>query len=200
LTSRDGRGIKVTGTDVNKIGLDNTENYGKLSLVKNDGRDISISGTGFGFGENDYVHEASVSLRESKGQIDSATAAAMGFDTDKMQYKTLVTGGVSDYMNAEGNGYSEGSDKSIGSGQGFSKLIAGKIADLSTTLGTGTVSNLMDNTFSDKATAADGYSTMAKVISTLKISTSGWGKALADSDVLKYMKASVVDMMKAAGG
>ncbi|EAI4071405.1 flagellin, partial [Campylobacter jejuni] len=45
LTSRDGRGIKVTGTDVNKIGLDKTENYGTLSLVKNDGRDISISGT-----------------------------------------------------------------------------------------------------------------------------------------------------------
>ncbi|OEW58474.1 flagellin, partial [Campylobacter jejuni] len=200
LTSRDGRGIKVTGTDVSKIGLDNTENYGKLSLVKNDGRDISISGTGFGFGENDYVHEASVSLRESKGQIDKATAAAMGFDTDKMQYKTLVTGGVSDYMNAEGNGYSEGSDKSIGSGQGFSKLIAGQIADLSTTLGTGSVSTLMDNTFSDSGSATANYSTMAKVISTLKISTSGWGKALADGDVLKYMKASVVDMMKAAGG
>ncbi|MCW1317356.1 flagellin, partial [Campylobacter jejuni] len=144
--------------------------------------------------------EASVSLRESKGQIDSATAAAMGFDADKMQYKTLVTGGVSDYMNAAGNGYSEGSGKSIGSGQDFSKLIAGQIADLSTTLGTGTVSGLMDSTFSDKATAADGYSTMAKVISTLKISTSGWGKALADGDVLKYMKASVVDMMKTAGG
>ncbi|HHY1437614.1 TPA: flagellin hook IN motif-containing protein, partial [Campylobacter jejuni] len=46
LTSRDGRGIKVTGTDVDKIGLEKTENYGKLSLVKNDGRDIAISGTG----------------------------------------------------------------------------------------------------------------------------------------------------------
>ncbi|EAH8542985.1 flagellin, partial [Campylobacter coli] len=41
LTSRDGRGIKVEGDDVTKIGLDKTENYGKLSLVKNDGRDIA---------------------------------------------------------------------------------------------------------------------------------------------------------------
>ncbi|MCW1317676.1 flagellin, partial [Campylobacter jejuni] len=144
--------------------------------------------------------EASVSLRESKGQIDSATAAAMGFDADKMQYKTLVTGGVSDYMT--GHGYSEGSGKSIGSGQDFSKLIAGQIADLSTTLGVGSgaVSTLMDSTFSDSGNTTANYSTMAKVISTLQISTSGWAKALADGDVLKYMKASVVDMMKAAGG
>ncbi|EAH8543291.1 hypothetical protein EWF11_07800, partial [Campylobacter coli] len=154
------------------------------------------------FGANDYVYESSVSLRESKGQIDAAAAAAMGFDADNMKYKTLVTGGVSDYMAANGSGYSEGSGKSIGSGEDFSKLIAGQIADLSTTLGVGTaaVSGLMDTTFSDKATAADGYSTMEKVYSTLQISTSGWGKALADGDVLKFMKASVVDMMKAAGG
>ncbi|MBT0858121.1 flagellin [Campylobacter coli] len=202
LTSRDGRGIKVEGDDVAKIGLDKTENYGKLSLVKNDGRDIAVEGEGFGFGANDYVYESSVSLRESKGQIDAAAAAAMGFDADNMKYKTLVTGGVSGYMAADGSGYSEGSGKSIGSGEDFSKLVAGQIADLSTTLGVAAnaVSGLMDNTFSNSPDAVANYSTMDKVVSTLQISTSGWAKALADGDVLKFMKASAIDMMKAVGG
>ncbi|EJC3019104.1 hypothetical protein MYU99_001824, partial [Campylobacter coli] len=152
------------------------------------------------FGANDYVYESSVSLRESKGQIDAAAAAAMGFDADNMKYKTLVTGGVSDYMAADGSGYSEGSGKSIGSGEDFSKLIAGQIADLSTTLGVAAnaVSGLLDTTISD--TKLDGYSSVDKVYSALNISTSGWAKALADGDVLKYMKASAVDMIKAAGG
>ncbi|HEH5541669.1 TPA: flagellin, partial [Campylobacter coli] len=51
LTSRDGRGIKITGSIGAASGIKESqkENYGRLSLVKNDGRDIDISGTGFGF-------------------------------------------------------------------------------------------------------------------------------------------------------
>ncbi|HEB9349714.1 TPA: flagellin, partial [Campylobacter coli] len=55
LTSREGRGIKVSGfTPSMGILAEQAENYGRLSLVKNDGRDIAISGTGLsaaGFGE-----------------------------------------------------------------------------------------------------------------------------------------------------
>ncbi|HEB8236976.1 TPA: flagellin, partial [Campylobacter jejuni] len=42
LTSADGRGIKITGSIGVGAGILHTENYGRLSLVKNDGRDINI--------------------------------------------------------------------------------------------------------------------------------------------------------------
>ncbi|MDL0108916.1 flagellin, partial [Campylobacter felis] len=56
LTSADGRGIKITGAIGAGAGIaiNMQENYGRLSLVKNDGRDIAIEGTGFGF-ENDKL-------------------------------------------------------------------------------------------------------------------------------------------------
>ncbi|MBX0487296.1 flagellin, partial [Campylobacter coli] len=73
LTSREGRGIKIEGSIGGGafINKDMMENYGRLSLVKNDGRDISISGTGLsftGFGASNFISQVSVSLRESKGQ------------------------------------------------------------------------------------------------------------------------------------
>ncbi|HEG0613947.1 TPA: flagellin [Campylobacter coli] len=87
LTSREGRGIQITGSIGDASGIATTmyENYGRLSLVKNDGRDISISGTGVSFAglQAGSVSEASVSLRESKGQLSAAIADAMGFNADK---------------------------------------------------------------------------------------------------------------------
>ncbi|EHQ5397248.1 flagellin, partial [Campylobacter coli] len=71
LTSREGRGIKIEG-DIGSgagIAVNMRENYGRLSLVKNDGRDIAISGTGFGFDNEKLVSQTSVSLRDTKGQI-----------------------------------------------------------------------------------------------------------------------------------
>ncbi|KAA6225905.1 flagellin, partial [Campylobacter sp. LR291e] len=53
----------------------------RLSLVKNDGRDISISGTGLsaiGMGATDTISQASISLRESKAQISVDYADAIG--------------------------------------------------------------------------------------------------------------------------
>ncbi|RTJ64101.1 flagellin [Campylobacter jejuni] len=206
LTSRDGRGIKVTGDDVGKIGLEKTENYGKLSLVKNDGRDILVSGNGFGFGANDYVHEASVSLRESKGQIDAATAAAMGFDSDKMQQTRLMSGDLATWMAKEGSGYSEGSGMSVGSGKDMSKLLAEKNQAISEVVGVaiGQMSTLIQN----PANTADGsgfsqgsnMSSADKIYASLKISDSGWEKALADGNVLQYMKATAVADIQNRGG
>ncbi|EAH7426069.1 flagellin, partial [Campylobacter jejuni] len=79
LSSREGRGIKIEGSIGGGafINKDMMENYGRLSLVKNDGKDISISGTNLssaGFGANNFISQASVSLRESKGQIDANIA------------------------------------------------------------------------------------------------------------------------------
>ncbi|MCR8706001.1 flagellin, partial [Campylobacter sp. 2352 PW] len=83
LNSRDGRGIEITGDMGPGAGIlkDDYKNFGRLSLVKNDGKDILISGSGLsaiGMGATDMISQASVSLRESKGRIDSQMADAMG--------------------------------------------------------------------------------------------------------------------------
>ncbi|EAJ7154623.1 flagellin A [Campylobacter jejuni] len=133
LTSREGRGIKIEG-DIGKgafINPNMKENYGRLSLVKNDGKDILISGTGLtatGFGTSSFISQASVSLRESKGQIDANVADAMGFNSVD---KGNILGGyssVSAYMSSAGSGFSSGSGYSIGSGKNYSTGFANTVA------------------------------------------------------------------------
>ncbi|RTI97547.1 flagellin [Campylobacter jejuni] len=133
LTSREGRGIKIEG-DIGKgafINPNMKENYGRLSLVKNDGKDILISGTGLtatGFGASNFISQASVSLRESKGQIDANVADAMGFNSVD---KGNILGGyssVSAYMSSQGSGFSAGSGYSVGSGKNYSTGFANVIA------------------------------------------------------------------------
>ncbi|ELQ3373952.1 flagellin A [Campylobacter jejuni] len=133
LTSREGRGIKIDGNIGGGafINADMKENYGRLSLVKNDGKDILISGTNLssaGFGANNFISQASVSLRESKGQIDANIADAMGFGSAN---KGVVLGGyssVSAYMSSAGSGFSSGSGYSVGSGKNYSTGFANAIA------------------------------------------------------------------------
>ncbi|EFN2965709.1 flagellin A [Campylobacter coli] len=129
LSSREGRGIKIEGNIGGGafINANMKENYGRLSLVKNDGKDILVSGTGLsfaGFGANSFISQASVSLRESKGQIDANIADAMGFGSVN---KGVMIGGVSSvsaYMSAAGSGFSVGSGYSAGSGKNYSAVIA----------------------------------------------------------------------------
>ncbi|AQW82009.1 flagellin [Campylobacter pinnipediorum subsp. pinnipediorum] len=97
LTSRDGRAIKISGGEKagddkigarlgvsDKISLSKNMFIGRLNLVRLDGRDIKISSSdnsgkfSVAFSA-DGGNQASVSLREIKGQIASNTAAAMGF-------------------------------------------------------------------------------------------------------------------------
>ncbi|ENF1457155.1 flagellin A [Campylobacter coli] len=133
LTSREGRGIKIDGNIGGGafINADMKENYGRLSLVKNDGKDILISGSNLssaGFGANSFISQASVSLRESKGQLDANTADAMGFGSVN---KGVVLGGyssVSAYMSSAGSGFSSGSGYSVGSGKNYSTGFANAIA------------------------------------------------------------------------
>ncbi|EAI5630580.1 flagellin A [Campylobacter lari] len=127
LTSRDGRGIKIEGDMGPGSGVrkQDYENYGRLSLVKNDGKDILISGAGLsaiGMGTTDMISQASVSLRESKGRIDTNVADAMGFNAYKGGGKMIVTfSSVSAWMSEQG-GMSAGSGFSVGSGKDMSKL------------------------------------------------------------------------------
>ncbi|EHQ5335068.1 flagellin A [Campylobacter coli] len=133
LTSREGRGIKIDGSIGGGafINADMKENYGRLSLVKNDGKDILISGSNLssaGFGATQFISQASVSLRESKGQIDANIADAMGFGSAN---KGVVLGGyssVSAYMSSAGSGFSSGSGYSVGSGKNYSTGFANAIA------------------------------------------------------------------------
>ncbi|EJZ3230114.1 flagellin A [Campylobacter jejuni] len=136
LTSADGRGIKITGDIGVGAGILGTqkENYGRLSLVKNDGRDINISGTNLsaiGMGATDLISQSSVSLRESKGQIDANVADAMGFNSYAGGGKQIIVGysSVSAYMDS--NGFSQGSGFSVGSGKNMSTVLTGSLVLLS---------------------------------------------------------------------
>ncbi|HEA8109942.1 TPA: flagellin, partial [Campylobacter lari] len=126
LNSRDGRGIKITGDMGPGSGIlkADYENYGRLSLVKNDGKDILISGSNLstiGMGAADMISQASVSLRESKGRIDTNVADAMGFNAYKGGGKMIVTfSSVSSFMASSGSGMSEGSGYSVNSGKNMS--------------------------------------------------------------------------------
>ncbi|ELD5360321.1 flagellin A [Campylobacter coli] len=128
LTSREGRGIKIDGNIGGGafINKDMKENYGRLSLVKNDGKDILISGTNLssaGFGANNFISQASVSLRESKGQLDANIADAMGFGSVNKGVMLASVSSVSAYMSAAGSGFSAGSGYSVGSGKNYSTVL-----------------------------------------------------------------------------
>ena len=136
LTSADGRGIKITGDIGVGAGILGTqkENYGRLSLVKNDGRDINISGTNLsaiGMGAANLISQSSVSLRESKGQIDANVADAMGFNSYAGGGKQIIVGysSVSAYMDS--NGFSQGSGFSVGSGKNMSTVLTDSLVLLS---------------------------------------------------------------------
>ncbi|AZR09229.1 Flagellin A [Campylobacter jejuni subsp. jejuni] len=129
LTSREGRGIKIDGNIGGGafINADMKENYGRLSLVKNDGKDILISGSNLssaGFGATQFISQASVSLRESKGQLDANIADAMGFGSVNKGVMLAEASSVSAYMSAAGSGFSAGSGYSVGSGKGYSATIS----------------------------------------------------------------------------
>ncbi|EMY2103614.1 flagellin A [Campylobacter jejuni] len=128
LTSREGRGIKIEGSIGGGafINKDMMENYGRLSLVKNDGKDILISGTGLsftGFGASNFISQASVSLRESKGRFDANIADAMGFGSVNKGL-VLAASSIADYMSAGGSGFSAGSGYSVGSGKNYSATLS----------------------------------------------------------------------------
>ncbi|OIT99915.1 flagellin [Campylobacter jejuni] len=133
LPSREGRGVEIEGYIGGGafINPNTLENYGRLSFVKNDGKDLLLSGTNLsaiGFGTGNMISQASVSLRESKGQIDANVADAMGFNSAN---KGNILGGyssVSAYMSSQGSGFSSGSGFSVGSGKNYSTGFANTIA------------------------------------------------------------------------
>ncbi|EIS2869662.1 flagellin A [Campylobacter coli] len=135
LSSREGRGIKIDGNIGGGafINTDMKENYGRLSLVKNDGKDILISGNSLssaGFGTTQFISQASVSLRESKGRFDANIADAMGFGSVNKGV-VLAYSSVSAYMSAAGSGFSAGSGYSVGSGKNYSAILTANATTIS---------------------------------------------------------------------
>ncbi|EAL7313769.1 flagellin, partial [Campylobacter jejuni] len=114
------------------------------------------SGTGFGFSAGGgFISQSSVSLRESKGQINGQIADAMGFNaTQGGKFIVSGTGGasgsISDWMSTAGSGFSEGSGFSAGQTAAYSKLLEGNVAVISNT---GSISGLYN------VSEGSGYST-----------------------------------------
>ncbi|EMA2810238.1 flagellin, partial [Campylobacter jejuni] len=138
LTSADGRGIKITGGIGAGANIALKENYGRLSLVKNDGRDIDVGGTNIsaaGFGATQIISQSSVSLRESKGQINANIADSMGFNATLGSGKQAITGysDAAAFMSAAGSGFSSGSGYSVGSGKNYSAGLENAVFANSTT-------------------------------------------------------------------
>ncbi|EOY6588755.1 flagellin A [Campylobacter coli] len=165
LSSREGRGIKIEGSIGGGafINKDMMENYGRLSLVKNDGKDILISGTNLssaGFGAGNFISQASVSLRESKGRFDANIADAMGFGSVNKGVILAGASSVSDYMSAAGSGFSEGSGYSAGSGKNYSAVISANAVVISNTSAVSKIYNVSAGSGFSSGSTLSQFATM----------------------------------------
>ena len=135
LNSADGRGIVIGGDPGVGSGIVAKQkvNFGRLHLVRNNGQDVPISGTGnFGFISPAFVSQQSLSLRDTKGRIEGNNADALGFFAYPGGSKYIVTmaqnaaGTLENWMSQAGSGFSAGSGYSIGSGHQYSAHLADK--------------------------------------------------------------------------
>ena len=197
LASADGRGIKITGDIGVGSGIlaNQKENYGRLSLVKNDGRDINISGTSIsaiGMGATDMISQASVSLRESKGQISATNADAMGFNSYNGggAKQIVIASSISAFMSQEGSGFSKGSGFSAGSNKNYSTILSASIRIVSSAAS-------MSNTY--VVSAGSGFSSGSgnSQFAALKTSTVSAHEATAGVTTLKGAMA-VMDIAETA--
>ena len=127
LTSADGRAVYIGGGETrggnamgvgSGIGVTMYQNFGRLSLVKNSGADILVSGVGFiktaasvaateakgasaiGFGGASRVSQYSMSLRETKMQIGAYQQDALGMNSTRFGVQWLTAGSLSAIFNA----------------------------------------------------------------------------------------------------
>ncbi|EAK2466135.1 flagellin A [Campylobacter coli] len=177
LTSREGRGIKIDGNIGGGafINANMKENYGRLSLVKNDGKDILVSGTGLtaaGFGANSFISQASISLRESKGQLDANIADAMGFGSVNKGL-VLAASSIADYMSAEGSGFSAGSGYSVGSGKGYSATLTANAIAISSASTISKIYNVSQGSGFSSGSNLSQFATMKTTAFGVKDETAG---------------------------
>ncbi|ELU1141914.1 flagellin A [Campylobacter coli] len=177
LSSREGRGIKIEGSIGGGafINKDMMENYGRLSLVKNDGKDILVSGTNLssaGFGAGNFISQASVSLRESKGRFDANIADAMGFGSVNKGL-VLAASSIADYMSAEGSGFSAGSGYSVGSGKGYSATLTANAIAISSASTISKIYNVSQGSGFSSQSGLSQFATMKTTAFGVKDETAG---------------------------
>ncbi|ECP5279417.1 flagellin A [Campylobacter coli] len=178
LTSREGRGIKIDGNIGGGafINASMKENYGRLSLVKNDGKDILISGSNLssaGFGATQFISQASVSLRESKGRFDANIADAMGFGSVNKGVMLSGFSTVTAYMSSAGSGFSAGSGYSVGSGKNYSTSISGIAVAFSSGSGLSAVYNVSAGSGFSSQSGLSQFATMKTSVLGVKDETAG---------------------------
>ena len=139
LNSADGRGIVIGGDPGVGSGIvaKQRTNFGRLHLVRNNGQDVPISGTGnFGFISPAFVSQQSLSLRDTKGRIEGNNADALGFFAYPGGSKYIITmpanvaGTLSNWMSGA-SGFSAGSGYSIGTAHRYSTHLADKFVFIS---------------------------------------------------------------------
>ncbi|EIX7282066.1 flagellin A [Campylobacter coli] len=177
LTSREGRGIKIDGNIGGGafINRDMKENYGRLSLVKNDGKDILISGSNLssaGFGTNNFISQASISLRESKGRFDANIADAMGFGSVNKGL-VLAASSIADYMSAEGSGFSAGSGYSVGSNKNYSATLTANAIAISSASAISRIYNVSAGSGFSSQSGLSQFATMKTSVFGVKDETAG---------------------------
>ncbi|EAL2783140.1 flagellin A [Campylobacter coli] len=178
LSSREGRGIKIEGNIGGGafINANMKENYGRLSLVKNDGKDILVSGTNLssaGFGATQFISQASVSLRESKGRFDANIADAMGFGSVNKGVILAGASSVGAYMSAAGSGFSAGSGYSVGSGKGYSATISANAVVISNASAISKIYNVSAGSGFSSQSGLSQFATMKTTAFGVKDETAG---------------------------
>ncbi|EPQ8117617.1 flagellin, partial [Campylobacter jejuni] len=119
-------------------------------------------GTGLssaGFGAGNFISQASVSLRESKGRFDANIADAMGFGSVN---KGIMLGGVSSvsaYMSSAGSGFSSGSGYSVGSGKGYSAMLS-NVVTISTSSAVSRIYNVSQGSGFSSGSTLSQFATM----------------------------------------
>ena len=124
LTSADGRAVYISGGETrggnaigtgSGIGVTMYQNFGRLSLVKNSGADILVSGVAFGAGGNKTLGAGSIgfagvsttsqysmSLRETKMQIGAYQQDALGMNSTRFGVQWVTGGALTAIFNASG--------------------------------------------------------------------------------------------------
>ncbi|HEF6449728.1 TPA: flagellin, partial [Campylobacter jejuni] len=138
--------------------------------------DILISGNNLssaGFGATQFISQASVSLRESKGRFDANIADAMGFGSVNKGVILSEFSSVSAYMSSAGSGFSSGSGYSVGSGKNYSAVLSANTIAISGASQLSTVYNVSAGSGFSSGSTLSQFATMKTTAFGVKDETAG---------------------------
>ncbi|EAJ6155138.1 flagellin, partial [Campylobacter jejuni] len=120
-----------------------------------------------------FISQASVSLRESKGQIDANIADAMGFGSVNKGVILSEFSSVSAYMSSAGSGFSSGSGYSVGSGKNYSAVLSANTIAISGASQLSTVYNVSAGSGFSSGSTLSQFATMKTTAFGVKDETAG---------------------------